>query len=114
MSFLKSASKFFIVMAMAAIGLNTDIVKLVKTGGKPIFMGFCCWVAIAGARSWFQPLLGSLVKHPAGARRSRNSCHSPSLQKSGIPWLKGCNLSYNPPAAFLPGMRRVAIIRASK
>ena len=47
-SFLKNASKFFIVMAMAAIGLNTDIVKLVKTGGKPIFMGFCCWVAIAG------------------------------------------------------------------
>ncbi len=44
---LKSASKFFIVMAMAAIGLNTDIVKLVKTGGKPIFMGFCCWVGIA-------------------------------------------------------------------
>ena len=45
--FLKSASKFFIVMAMAAIGLNTDVVKLVRTGGKPIFMGFCCWVAIA-------------------------------------------------------------------
>ena len=45
--FLKSASKFFIVMAMAAIGLNTDVVKLVRTGGKPIFMGFCCWGAIA-------------------------------------------------------------------
>ena len=26
-------------MAMAAIGLNTDVVKLVKTGGKPILMG---------------------------------------------------------------------------
>ncbi|CAN3987503.1 Stage V sporulation protein SpoVM, partial [Dysosmobacter welbionis] len=25
---MKNASKFFIVMAMAAIGLNTDIVKL--------------------------------------------------------------------------------------
>ena len=43
----KELSKFFIVMAMAAIGLNTDLVKLVRTGGKPIFMGFCCWVAIA-------------------------------------------------------------------
>lgn len=43
---LKNLSKFFIVMAMAAIGLNTDIVKLVKKGGKPIAMGFCCWVAI--------------------------------------------------------------------
>jgi len=42
----KELSKFFIVLAMSAIGLNTDIVKLVKTGGKPIVLGFCCWVAI--------------------------------------------------------------------
>lgn len=54
---LKNASKFFIVMAMAAIGLNTDIVKLVKTGAKPIFMGFCCWVAIAGVSLGIQQLL---------------------------------------------------------
>ena len=29
---LKTLSKFFIVLAMSAIGLNTNIVKLVKTG----------------------------------------------------------------------------------
>ena len=57
-SFLKSASKFFIVMAMAAIGLNTDIVKLVRSGGKPIFMGFCCWAAISGVSLGVQHLLG--------------------------------------------------------
>ena len=55
--FLKSASKFFIVMAMAAIGLNTDVVTLVRTGGKPIFMGFCCWVAIACVSLGVQHLL---------------------------------------------------------
>ena len=55
--FLKSASKFFIVMAMAAIGLNTVVVKLVRTGGKPIFMGFCCWVAIACVSLGVQHLL---------------------------------------------------------
>ena len=60
MSFLKNARKFFIVMAMAAIGLNTDIVKLVKTGGKPIFMGFCCWGAIACVSIAMQHLLGFL------------------------------------------------------
>lgn len=43
---LKTLSKFFIVMAMTAIGLNTDIVKLVKSGGKPIILGFGCWVCI--------------------------------------------------------------------
>lgn len=47
-SFLKNVSKFFIVLAMTAIGLNTDIVKLIKSGGKPILMGFCCWVGITG------------------------------------------------------------------
>lgn len=44
---LKELSKFFIVMAMSAIGLNTNIVKLIKTGGKPILMGACCWVGIS-------------------------------------------------------------------
>lgn len=43
---VKELSKFFIVLAMAAIGLNTDIIKLIKTGGKPIVLGFCCWVGI--------------------------------------------------------------------
>lgn len=55
---LKELSKFFIVMAMGAIGLNTNIVKLVKTGGKPIAMGFCCWVAIACVSLGMQHILG--------------------------------------------------------
>lgn len=56
--FLKQLSKFFIVMAMGAIGLNTDIIKLVKNGGKPIIMGFSCWVAIAGVSLLLQKILG--------------------------------------------------------
>ena len=56
----KELSKFFIIMAMAAIGLNTDIVKLVKSGGKPIFMGFCCWVCIAAVSLAMQHFLGLL------------------------------------------------------
>ena len=39
---LKELSKFMIVLAMAAVGLNTNPVKLVKTGGKPLLLGFCC------------------------------------------------------------------------
>ena len=54
----KELSKFFIVMAMAAIGFHTDIVKLVKTGGKPILMGLCCWIAIAAVSLGMQILLG--------------------------------------------------------
>nr|WP_318715428.1 YeiH family protein [uncultured Treponema sp.] len=55
---VKTLSKFFIVLAMAAIGLNTNIVKLVKTGGKPLIMGFCCWVGIASVGLLMQHLLG--------------------------------------------------------
>lgn len=54
----KTLSKFFIVMAMSAIGLNTNIVKLVKTGGKPIFMGFCCWIGITCVSLLMQHILG--------------------------------------------------------
>lgn len=54
---LKALSKFFIVMAMAAIGLNTDLVKLVKSGAKPLLMGLICWICIAAASLGMQHLL---------------------------------------------------------
>ncbi|MGN0462687.1 MAG: YeiH family protein [Ruminococcus sp.] len=56
--FAKFLAKFFIAMAMCAIGLNTNVVNLVKKGGKPIFMGFCCWIAIAGVSLLMQHFLG--------------------------------------------------------
>lgn len=55
---IKTLSKFFIVWAMAAIGLNTDIVKLIKTGGKPLFLGACCWIGITGVSLMLQNILG--------------------------------------------------------
>lgn len=55
---LKTLSKFLIVMAMAAIGMNTNIVKLVKSGAKPILLGFCCWVSITGVSLLLQHVMG--------------------------------------------------------
>ena len=57
---LKELSKFFIILAMAAIGLNTDLVKLIKTGGKPIFMGVCCWAGITAVSLGMQHVMGLL------------------------------------------------------
>jgi len=54
----KELSKFFIILAMAAIGLNTNIIKLIKTGGKSIFMGFCCWIGITIVSLLMQHFLG--------------------------------------------------------
>ena len=56
----KELSKFFIIWAMAAIGLNTDLIRLIKTGGKPIFMGVCCWLGITCVSLIMQHLEGLL------------------------------------------------------
>ena len=46
LSTMKFLSKFFIIMAMSAIGLNTDIKKLISQGGKAILEGALCWIGI--------------------------------------------------------------------
>lgn len=38
--------KFFIVLAMAAIGLSTNIFQLIQSGKKPLLLGLCCWSAV--------------------------------------------------------------------
>lgn len=55
---LKELSKFFIIMAMAAVGLNTNVVKLIKNGGKPIALGLSCWVCITLASLVMQHVMG--------------------------------------------------------
>ena len=57
-SFLKHLSKFFIIMAMVAIGLNTNIKKLIFSGAKPLTLGFCCWLAISLVSIGLQKILG--------------------------------------------------------
>lgn len=36
---VKELSKFMIIMAMAAIGLKSNVVQLIKTDGKPLLVG---------------------------------------------------------------------------
>ena len=54
---LKELSKFFIIMAMGAIGFHTNVVKLIKGGGKPILMGMACWLGITVVTLSMQHLL---------------------------------------------------------
>lgn len=54
----KELSKFLIVLAMAAIGLNTNVIKIVKSGGKPIALGACCWAGITVVSLLLQKGLG--------------------------------------------------------
>ena len=55
---LKELSKIFIIIAMAAIGLNTNVVERVKNGGKPILMGLCCWIGITVVSLVLQRVMG--------------------------------------------------------
>lgn len=57
-AFLITAGKFFITMAMGAIGLNTNLIKLIKSGGKPILLGLICWISIALMSLGIQHILG--------------------------------------------------------
>ena len=55
---LKELSKFCIVMSMAAIGLNSNVIKLIKSGGKPIVLGGMCWAGITAVSLLMQKIMG--------------------------------------------------------
>lgn len=55
---LTEIGKFVIVMAMAAIGSNTDIKKLISSGIRPILLGVSCWFAVAAVSLIVQKLMG--------------------------------------------------------
>ena len=52
--------KFSIVLAMSAIGLNTDLPSLLKHGTRPLLLGMVCWLAVAGTSLIVQHALGLL------------------------------------------------------
>ena len=54
---LKDFSKFCIIMAMTAIGLNSNLIKLIKSGGKPIILGGICWIGITAVSLIMQHIL---------------------------------------------------------
>ena len=58
-AFLVQTGKFLIVMAMAAIGLNTNLKKLLTQSTKPLLLGLCCWTAVAGVSLLVQRITGN-------------------------------------------------------
>jgi len=57
---LVSIGKFMIVMAMTAIGLNTNLKKLLTNGLKPIGLGLCCWFVVAVVSLIVQKVIGMI------------------------------------------------------
>lgn len=46
-SALPEVGKFGICVAMAAIGLRSNPIKLIRNGIRPILLGLACWIAVA-------------------------------------------------------------------
>ncbi|SEJ70854.1 conserved hypothetical integral membrane protein [Propionispira arboris] len=57
-SALGNMGKFSIILAMSAIGLNTNLKSLIQNGLKPITLGLCCWIAVAVVSLIVQRIIG--------------------------------------------------------
>lgn len=55
---LKNLSKFMIIMAMTAIGFQTNLKKLITKGGSALLVGGVCWLLISLASLLMQKILG--------------------------------------------------------
>ncbi len=55
---LKTLSKFLICMAMAAIGLRTNLLALVKNGRAALLVGLVCWLGVTLLTLVWQAILG--------------------------------------------------------
>jgi uncharacterized integral membrane protein (TIGR00698 family) len=55
---LGNVGKFAIILAMSAIGLNTNIKSLLKNGLRPIILGLSCWFAVAFVSLIVQHVIG--------------------------------------------------------
>ena len=58
--FLGEAGKFFIVVAMTAIGLHTHLLGLIRNGLRPIVLGLLCWFGVASVSLIVQHVIGML------------------------------------------------------
>lgn len=56
--FLNDLGKFGIMVAMAGIGLNTNLKSLFQNGLRPIALGLCCWFMVAVVSLGVQHLVG--------------------------------------------------------
>lgn len=59
-AFLTELGKFLIILALSAIGLNSDLKRLMKTGFRPMLLGFVVWVSVAVVSILVQVITGQV------------------------------------------------------
>ena len=48
-------------VAAGRVLVNAETFELIKTGGKPLLLGFCCWLGITGVAIAMQHTLGLIA-----------------------------------------------------
>ncbi len=59
-TYINVLGKFMIVMALSAIGLNTDFKQMIKNGVKPVILGLIVWFSVASVSILVQLLSGQM------------------------------------------------------
>ncbi|MBW9151477.1 YeiH family protein [Clostridium estertheticum] len=60
LTYINTTGKFMIVTAMSAIGLNTDLKKMVSNGVRPILLGLIVWFSVANVSILVQFVTGQI------------------------------------------------------
>ena len=57
---IKWTSKIILQTAVVLLGfgLNSNVVQLVKSGGRPLLLGGCCWIGITAVSLVMQHVMG--------------------------------------------------------
>jgi uncharacterized integral membrane protein (TIGR00698 family) len=56
---ITQTSTFLICVALAAIGVQTEVARLARSGARPLALGFVLWVAVAAVSLFLQHATGS-------------------------------------------------------
>ncbi|MPQ30599.1 putative sulfate exporter family transporter [Clostridium estertheticum] len=59
-TYINTTGRFMIVTAMSAIGLNTDLKKMVSNGVRPILLGLIVWFSVANVSILVQFVTGQI------------------------------------------------------
>lgn len=59
-NYLSTSGKFFIVMALSAVGLSANFKEMLKTGLKPLFLGLIVWITVAVVSIGVQLVTGQM------------------------------------------------------
>ena len=56
---ITQTSTFLISIALAAIGIQTEVARLARSGARPLALGFVLWIAVAAVSLLLQRATGS-------------------------------------------------------